>query len=76
MWAGSRSAHGSDGGGERWWGGGGRAWELGKKNPGNLFCRYADMKAFEEPEWEVKKTDLNIPLLVSPHAAKHKATKI
>lgn len=38
------------------------------KKPGNLFCRYADMKAFEESQWEVRKTDLSTPLFVSPHA--------
>lgn len=48
----------------------------GKKKPGNLFCRYADMKAFEEPQWEVKKTDLSTPLLVSPQSAKHEAKKM
>lgn len=35
-----------------------------KKN-WDLFCGYADMKAFGESQWEVRKTDLRTPPFVS-----------
>lgn len=49
-------------------GGGGLSVGVGKKR--NLFCRYADMKAFkafEESQWEARKTELGTPLPVPPH---------
>lgn len=39
-----------------------------RKKNGNLFCRYADMEAFEDSKWEARKTDLGTPLPVSLYA--------
>lgn len=46
-------------------GGGSSSVGVGKKR--NLFCRYADMKAFEESQREARKTNLGTPLPVPPH---------